>query len=48
MEAKLAGHQDIEPAKATYSSFISLFKWGSVATAIVTLIVVLIIAGRAA
>lgn len=48
MEAKLAGHQDIEPAKATYSGFITLFKWGTIGAVIVTAIVVLIIAGRAA
>ena len=48
MEAKLAGHQDIEPAKETYSSFISLFKWGALVVIAVTAIVVFIIAGRAA
>lgn len=47
MEAKVAGQQDIEPAKSTYSNFIALFKWGSVVVAISTLIIVLIIAGRA-
>jgi hypothetical protein len=48
MEAKLAGNQDLGPAEQTYSGFISLFKWGSVAAAVTTLIVVLIIASRAA
>lgn len=48
MEANLAEHEDLGAAKETYSGFITLFKWGTVAAAITTLIVVLIIASRAA
>jgi hypothetical protein len=44
LEAKLAGNQDIGPAKDTYGSFIALFKWGSVVVAAVVALVVLIIA----
>jgi Bacterial aa3 type cytochrome c oxidase subunit IV len=47
MEAKLAGNQDLGPAKQTYESFITLFKWGTIIAAIVTALVVLIIASRA-
>jgi hypothetical protein len=48
MEAVLTNDHDLGPAKETYSSFITFFKWGAIVTAIVTTIVVLIIAGRAA
>ena len=48
MEAKLTGNQDIGPAKDTYEGFISLFKWGALVTALVTALVVFIIASRAA
>jgi Bacterial aa3 type cytochrome c oxidase subunit IV len=48
MEAKLAHNQDLGPAKETYSGFISLFKWGALAVAIVAALVVFIIASRAA
>ena len=44
MEAELGEHQDISAAKGTYEGFISLFKWGTIASAVVTAIVVLIIA----
>lgn len=44
MEAKLGEHQDITAAKGTYEGFISLFKWGTIASVVVTAIVVLIIA----
>jgi Bacterial aa3 type cytochrome c oxidase subunit IV len=47
MEAKLAGNQDLGPAKETYEGFISLFKWGTIVAAVVTALVVLIIASRA-
>jgi Mn2+/Fe2+ NRAMP family transporter len=40
----MAGQQDITEAKGTYSGFLTLFKWGAVATAVVTALVVLIIA----
>ena len=43
MEAKMAGNQDIGPAKDTYEGFITLFKWGTVAAGLVTAFVVLII-----
>jgi Bacterial aa3 type cytochrome c oxidase subunit IV len=48
MEAKLGEQQDITAAKETYAGFMSLLKWGTVATVIVTALVVLIIASRAA
>ena len=48
MEAKLAAHKEATPPEETYSNFIKLFKWGSVAVAISTAIIVFIIAGRAA
>lgn len=44
MEAKLAGNQDLGPAKDTYEGFITLFKWGTVVSVIVVALVVLIIA----
>ena len=34
----------IEKAQSTYSSFVSWFKWGTIIVAIITAIVVLIIA----
>lgn len=40
----MAGETDITSAKETYSSFIGLMKWGTVATVAVAAIVVLIIA----
>jgi Bacterial aa3 type cytochrome c oxidase subunit IV len=43
-EAKLAENQDMRAASDTYTGFISLLKYGSVATALVTILVVLIIA----
>ena len=48
MEAVLTNDHDLEPAKETYSKFITLFKWGTVVSAAVTALVVLIIASRAA
>ncbi len=35
--------QDIREARSTYEGFISLFKWGTVAAAIITAFVILII-----
>lgn len=43
LEAKVAGNQDIGPAKQTYEGFISLFKWGTIVSAAVVALVVLII-----
>jgi len=48
MEAVLTNDHDVGPAKETYSKFITLFKWGTVASAAVVALVVLIIASRAA
>ena len=48
MEAVLTNAHDLGPAKDTYSKFITFFKWGTIVAAVVTAIVVLIIAGRAA
>ena len=47
MEAKLADQQDMQQATETYSLFMSLLKWGTVAAVIATVIVVSIIAIRA-
>jgi Bacterial aa3 type cytochrome c oxidase subunit IV len=44
----LAQNQDLGPAKETYEGFITLFKWGTIVSAAVTALVVLIIASRAA
>jgi len=44
----LAHNQDLGPAKETYTGFITLFKWGAIVAALVTALVVLIIASRAA
>ena len=44
----MANNHDLGPAKETYAGFITLFKWGTIAAAVVTAIVVLIIASRAA
>jgi hypothetical protein len=44
MEAKLAEKQDIREATETYSGFLSLLKWGTIISAVVTILVVLIIA----
>lgn len=44
MEAKMAGNQDIGPAKDTYEGFITLFKWGTIASVVVVALVILIIA----
>ena len=48
MEAKLGEQQDITSAKETYTGFMSLLKWGTVAAVLTTALVVLIIASRAA
>ena len=40
----MAEQQDITEAKGTYEGFLSLLKWGTIASVIVTAIVVLIIA----
>ena len=40
----MASGNDMKMAEETYSGFIGLVKWGSVVTAIVTIIVVLLIA----
>ena len=40
----MAEQQDISAAKSTYEGFISLFKWGTIVSAAVTALVVLIIA----
>ena len=36
--------QDMKQANQSYDSFIGLIKWGSIATAIVTLLIILLIA----
>jgi hypothetical protein len=43
-EAKLADQQNNQVAKENYAQFIKWFKWGAVASAVVTAIVILIIA----
>ncbi len=48
MEAELADQQDMQQATETYSLFMSLLKWGTIASVITTVIVVAIIASRAA
>lgn len=44
----MAQNHDLGPAKETYEGFITLFKWGTIVAAVVTALVVLIIASRAA
>jgi hypothetical protein len=44
MEDKLAGNQDMRSANETYTGFLSLFKWGTIISAAVALLVILIIA----
>jgi hypothetical protein len=48
MEATMAQNNDLGPARETYESFVSLFKWGTIVSVAVTALVVLIIASRAA
>ena len=54
MEEKLADHhatgnrQDMQQAEQSYAIFNSVFKWGTVAAVITTILVVAIIASRAA
>lgn len=43
-EAELAGNQDMRAATETYSGFLSLLKWGAMATVAAAALVVLIIA----
>ncbi len=40
----MASGNDIKAAETTYSGFINLFKWGSVAVAIVAVLVISLIA----
>lgn len=40
---KMAGQQDMRTANETYGGFLSLLKWGTLATALITALVVLII-----
>ena len=40
----MASGNDMKEAEQTYGSFISLIKWGSVLTALIALLVVLLIA----
>ena len=46
-EEKLADQQDMQQATETYSLFMSLLKWGTIAAVITTVLVVFIIASRA-
>ena len=41
----MAQDGDLKAHRQTYSGFTSLLKWGTVATAIVTIVVVFLIAG---
>ncbi len=41
----MAQNGDLKAHEQTYSGFTALLKWGTVATAIVTLVVVFLIAG---
>jgi hypothetical protein len=43
-EAELAGNQDMRAASETYTGFLSLLKWGTIASVAVTALVLLIIA----
>jgi hypothetical protein len=40
MEAKLAEQQNMEAAKETYSKFLFWFKWGAIASALLTAITI--------
>lgn len=42
----MAEHQDMSAAKETYSGFLTLFKWGTIASAIAAAIVVMILYSR--
>lgn len=44
----MAQNNDLGPARETYESFVTLFKWGTIVSVAVTALVVLIIASRAA
>lgn len=44
LEDKLAGNQDMRAANETYSGFLTLFKWGTIVSAAVALLVIVIIA----
>jgi Bacterial aa3 type cytochrome c oxidase subunit IV len=43
-EGALAGNQDMRAANSTYSGFLTLFKWGTIASVITGFIVLIIIA----
>lgn len=40
----MAGNSDIKDARKTYSSFLGFLKWGTIASAAVAVLVVLLIA----
>ncbi|NJM50410.1 MAG: aa3-type cytochrome c oxidase subunit IV [Sphingomonadales bacterium] len=40
----MAEHHDIKVAKGTYEGFLSLLKWGTIASVVATAFVILIIA----
>ena len=40
----MASGNDMKAANSTYSGFIGLFKWGSIAAALVTALVIVLIA----
>jgi hypothetical protein len=48
MEENMADHQDMGQAEQSYALFNSVFKWGTIAAVITTILVVAIIASRAA
>jgi hypothetical protein len=48
METSMAEQKDMGQATESYSLFTQIFKWGSIAAAITTATVVMIIASRAA
>lgn len=41
----MAGNQDMKSAEQTYSGFLGLMKWGTVATIAIAALVVFLIAG---
>jgi hypothetical protein len=43
-EEIVAGNQDMRAANESYSGFLTLFKWGTILSALAALLVVLIIA----
>ena len=48
MEENMSDQQDMGQAKDSYALFNMVFKWGAVAAALTTILVVAIIASRAA